>query len=114
MSTDTPEQPQEQAVPSALINQMQGLGFEFHNGEYHKCFTKNEGTCELTIDGAIELMTSFDRLIAINRLEAGIAEFDHLPYAGVVKYDLRNGRTISALDRKADLQKQLDTLKGGV
>ncbi len=39
-----------------LIAFMESLGYEYHDGEYYKCFVKDEGTCELTFKGAEDLM----------------------------------------------------------
>lgn len=39
-----------------IVTFMGSLGFEFHDGEYYKCFTKDEGTCELTYSGAVDLV----------------------------------------------------------
>lgn len=39
-----------------IVTFMSSLGFEFHDREYYKCFTKDEGTCELTYSGAVDLV----------------------------------------------------------
>lgn len=45
----------------ALIEFMASLGFEYHPNKYYCCFTKDEGTCELTVYGARQLMAAIEK-----------------------------------------------------
>lgn len=70
--TQKPPQPPlgglEDSIDS-LVAFMEKLGWEYHPNKYYSSFTKNEGTCELTMQGAQELKAALQAYLYRETLE---------------------------------------------
>lgn len=59
-----------------LVDFMGKLGFEYYDGEYYKYFHMNEGTCKVTIDGAVEMKKRYAKDRKQHELEAELKALD--------------------------------------
>jgi len=50
------------APDKELISFFESIGFRYNDYKYYKNFTMNEGTCELTVDGAIRVKQALTTL----------------------------------------------------
>jgi hypothetical protein len=71
------------ADDTELIDFMAKIGFEYHPSKHYPCFTKNEGTCELTVRGAEEVKQAINDYYYQRVMEM----VDSLPQMGLIEDD---------------------------